>query len=269
MIRPKSPASRLALLLAAGVFAAAVPATAQTPTPAPTPAAAPPNPNALHWTSSVTAGLAWTAATTDSTSVNLSGGVTGVSERRTYDLQATHAYYKVEGPSFSQVGVDNQNVAATFRQTLSKHTYLAIRPSYKRDAVQKVDYVFQELVGLGFWAGGPRGRIDFIPVVGLVQQEKNLPAVDGNSATAGIYQLAAAKLNANWSLSQSFLFLNNFNDGDDYRMQAMAALTGKIAGPLGLQLSYTADHENLVVAGSDSTSQSVSVGLQLQFPVRK
>lgn len=267
--RPDRPGQYLAAALIAvfGLGGAALPAAAQTP-PAPPAAPAPqaPDPDAIHWSSNATLGLGWQAGTADTVSVTLLGELVAASARRSYTLQGDHTYLKVEGPGYSLVQAHNEHLRFSYRQNFRPHMYFIGHLAYRRDEVQRVDYHFEQLAGVGFWTGSAAGRIDVIPVFGFTQQEKNVPGLDRNSAAAGVFQQAIGRLGPQWSLTQSFLYLHDFDGENDYRMQVRANLAGKIAGPLALSVTYMADHENIVIVGSDSTNQRLSVGLQLQFP---
>lgn len=269
--RPDRPGQYLAaLIVVLGLGgAAALPAAAQTP-PAP-PAAAPrqaPDPNAINWSSTANVALGFQHGTADTVSVTLLGEVLAASARRSYTLQGDHTYLKVEGPGYSQVQAHNDHLRFSYRQNFAPHMYFIAHAAYRRDEVQRVDYHFEQLAGVGFWRGNAAGRLDVIPVFGFTQQEKNVPGLDRHSPAAGVFQQAIARLGQQWSLTQSFLYLHDFDGANDYRMQMRANLAGKITGPLGLSVAYRADHENIVIAGSDSTNQGLSVGLQFQFPAR-
>jgi len=252
------------LVVAAPTFAQApAPDPAQ---PAATPPATPPDPNKLVWTSTATVGFSKMSGPVDTTSFNAMGEIEGATDKRSFSLQADHAY----GKYFGQTSADAQHVKFTARQDLAEHWYALARPSFERNKVQSIDYQYEELVGLGYWTGGARGRLDLVPVAGFIQQKKNIESVDGNHFTAGILELLSARLTPLWSLSQSFLYMRNTGDGNDSRMQAAVSLSGVIYGPLAINVTYQAEHDNIVLetAGGSKTTQTLSVGVQLQFPRR-
>ena len=104
-----------------------------------------------------------------------------------------------------------------------------------------------------------------IPIVGAVQQQKNVPSIDGGSGTAGVLQIASFKLNAMWKFQESFLFMQNFKDSDDYRSQFSAELQGKVVGPLSIQFKFSNERDNIVAAGDDQAVRTLVLGIGLSF----
>jgi hypothetical protein len=247
----------------APAYAQAPDAAAQQP-PATPPA--PPDPNKLVWTTTATVGFTKMAGPVDATNFNAVGEIEGIADSRSFSLQGDHTY----GKYFGQTSADQQHVKFTVRQDVAEHVYLVARPSFERNKVQSINYLYEELVGAGFWRAGAKGRLDLVPVVGLVQQKKNIEEIDGNHFTAGILEIFNARLTPLWTLSQSFVYMKNSGSGDDSRMQANASLTGVVWGPLAVSLSYQAEHDSIILetVGGSKTAQTFTVGVQLQFPRR-
>lgn len=224
----------------------------------------PPDPSKMKTTSTAILGFTRMSGPVEMTQFNANGEVTSANDVRSFSLQADHSF----GKTFGLTSSDTQHVKFTVRQDVSSHTYFLARPSFERNKIQSIDHQYEELVGFGFWAGNARGRLDIVPVAGFIQQKKNIEAVDGNHFTAGILQIATAQLNAAWNVSQSFVYMRNTGAEDDSRLQANVSLSGNIAGPLALNLSYSAEHDNIILetVGGSKTTQTFTVGIQLQFP---
>lgn len=226
----------------------------------------PPDPSKMQWTSTALVAYSRMAGPVETTNFSANGEVGMANDRRSYTLQADHTY----GRFFDQTSADLQHAKFTMRQDLSSHTYLLGRASFERNKVQSIDHQFEELAGVGFWWGGARGRFDIAPVAGFIQQDKNIEAVDGSHVTFGGLQILTLPLTPLWTLSESFVYMRNTGDLDDSRLQASVSLTGVIAGPLALNVTYSAEHDNVVIetAGGSKTTQTFAVGIQVQFPRR-
>ena len=241
-----------------------------------------PDPNAYMWSSSTSvSAMLNRGGPTTMNQLSLRGGVSAIRPTRSFDVQIEHSLLETTSRgsqlpdgSYSATGQDNTHVRFTVRQTLSEYTYLLARPSFMRDEVLKVDSHYDALAGFGYWHGNDRVRIDLIPVAGVVVQQKNIDALNGTTSTAGIVQQLTAQVGGNWQLLQSFAFLNNFNGGDDHRMQTRITARGRLAGPFSLQIAYSSDYQNRVFHDPNNqigfpptyTTQIVTVGIQIQFP---
>lgn len=226
----------------------------------------PPDPNALKWTALGSLSLSTQRGPAESTNFNANVEVNAETDKRSYNFAADHGF----GKYFGQTSTDQQHVKFTFRRDLSSHTYLMGRGSFERNKIQLIDYQYEELVGYGIWAGNAKARFDVAPVVGLVQQQKNIEQIDGNHFTYGGLQILSLTLNPQWSVAQSFSYMKNADTGDleDWRMQAQVQLTGKIGGPFSINFTYSAEHDNVLssAATGEKTTHMTTVGLQIQFP---
>lgn len=215
-------------------------------------------------------------------SVNASVSIqSGVSDTRSYSLGAdafrrnpgawsvsiqadhNHASFKI-GPDFTTVA-DSQNVRFTAERDLNEVLYFVLRPAYKRNEIQGVEYRFEGLAGLGArLLRQPRAQFDVLGVGGFVNQDKNVEAVNGASGVGGVVQTAMFVITPTWRAQEMALYLKPF-DNDDYRMQFQVALNGQIVGPIGLNLSYSMDRENIVIGSSEKTDRRLTVGLSVNW----
>ena len=92
-------------------------------------------------------------------------------------------------------------------------------------------------------------------------------ATDQNNKTAigGVAQTLAVPLSTTSSFSQMFQYQADLQNTDDNRLQFAMRLNTQIAGPIGLQVTYLFDRENVVVAGVQNADQDLRLALQYRF----
>ena len=266
------------VLLALGTVA--TPALAQTApgaVPAAAQAAQAPAAPAVTWDRSVTGSVSWLSSTYSQTTISLSGEATRSSEHWVHAIAGDETFASVKSGDTSTTVADSQALRymGRYMRTPTARVYYIVRPSYKRNATQAVDYRFEELFGVGFQVTkSDRFNLDVIPAAGGVQQKKNIEAVDGNHFAAGIYQNASGtlvekmvngRLDQSWSWSQFLLYLAQPGGSDDYRLQFSAQLQGTIIPRLSLTVGYNFDKENIVLEGTQENDQRVTVGLRVAF----
>jgi hypothetical protein len=236
--------------------------------PQPGAAAGSPEKKALSpWHGGVTAGLSLQSGVSDQVGINLGGALFRQwGEDWTGVLEVSYAFANVKFGAVEQTVANVQNHRILARRALTPRTFLLFRPSYKRNTVQQVDYRVEELAGVGFRVVHHEGfTVNAVPVIGAVQQRKNIPAVDGATGTAGFFQSADYRIGPAWSFQQFFLYLRDFTEGDDHRVQVGAEIAGAIKGPVGMKLTYTFDRENVVLDASEKGDQRVVAGVTVTF----
>ena len=182
-----------------------------------------------------------------------------------FALQGDYTYASLKIEENFQAIADSQNVRFTAERALNDNFFLVLRPAFKRNEVQNVEYRFEELGGLGVeLVESNFAEIDVIGVIGAVQQDKNVPEVDGGSFVAGTVQSSEWKLSNQFKVNQTFLFLHP-TQNEDYRLQFQTALTGAITSHMALRLSYDLDRENIVAGGSTQADRKFSIGIQFTF----
>jgi hypothetical protein len=218
------------------------------------------------WHGTVTVGLTLQSGLADQVGIDVGGAVLRHAPPWSTLFEASYTYATVNAGGIDQTVADVQNHRLLLRRDLTPRTFLLFRPSYTRNTVLRVDYRIEELVGFGFRVAHRAGlTLNLVPVIGAVQQHKHLPAVDGGTGTAGLFESVEYRINPAWSLQQLLLYLQDFTDSEDRRIQMLAALTGAIRGPVGLRLSYTLDRENVVLALKGQTEQRVVAGVTVKF----
>jgi hypothetical protein len=228
------------------------------------PAAPAPPPEGWHGTFG--GGVGWHSAATKQTGFNLGGALLRVSPTWTQALDGDLTYAKVKSTGFEEVVADAQNVRYALQRDLHPRVFMAFRPAFKRNEVQKVDYRFEETVGVGFRVvQHPKAQMTVVPTLGLVQQEKNIAAVNNETVSGGVLQTVTVPINAMSSFSQMFQYQADLQNTDDNRLQFEMRLNTQIAGPIGLQLTYLFDRENVVVQGVDSIDQDLRLSFQYRF----
>ena len=241
----------------------------------------PPSPR--PWTVMFGGGLTFQNGTTDQKGINLRGAAIRLTPGSAWAQQvdADLSYMTVSGPGFEQTVADNNSVRYLLRRQLTPRTFLAIRPAFKRNTVQGVDYRLEEIVGVGFVLA-PHARLGLtvIPVAGSVQQEKNIPGIDKKTLTAGVTQTGTiilrqrridpatnqpAEPDDSSKIEQQFLYLTDVRNSEDRRLQAQVALENPIAGAFFVDFIYSVDHENLVLGGLEGTDQRLQVNFRIQL----
>lgn len=261
-LRPATLATCVVALLCSvgtGQALAQVPDQTQAPGAAPEP---------VKWHGMVGFSAAVQSGVTDQRTVTVNGEVFKPSEGKGwgYSLQGDDLYSSVKiGPDFQTVA-NAQTLRFTAERELTDILYFVVRPAYKRNTIQAVDYRLEGLVGVGAeLSRSKRAQFDVLGVTGFISQEKNVEEVDGTHPAAGIVQTAQIALNKVWRLSEMGLYLRPFGAGEDYRLQFQVVLTGQIVGPLSLNTSFSVDRENVVLGTSANADRRFSVGVQLAF----
>jgi hypothetical protein len=252
----------LALALIAG-SAARAGAQAVSAPPPPDPAEEKP-----HWTGDIMGAplLMWQFGVTDQTMFSLNGSIALIEPKASYSFDGDYGYTKVKAEGFEQTVVDAQHLSFTARRELTKRTYLTVRPAFKRNKIQGVDYQMEELAGYGIIVTeSARGTLHVVPIAGVLQQQKNVASVDGNSGTAGVLQIASFKLGPMWRWNESFLVMQNFKDSSDYRTQFSTELQGKIIGPVTMQIKFSHERDNIVALGDNQAVRTLVLGIGVSF----
>lgn len=246
------------LLLSTFCFAGA--AQAQTPDPAAAPAP-------VRWQGNAAVSVSIQSGVTDQRSVSVNGeAFRAAVDGWSYSLQGDHTYASVKLGETFQTVAESQNARFTAQRALTDVLYFVIRPAFKRNEVQAVDYRFEGLAGLGAQLSkNRRVMFDVLGVGGFISQDKNVESVDGTHPVAGVVQTSQVVISPMWRLSELALFLRPFGAGDDYRMQFQTSLVGTIVGPLALNVSYNMDRENVVLGGNEKVDRRLTMGVQLNF----
>jgi hypothetical protein len=266
-------ASLLAVTLVAWGPAVAS-ACGQTPPSAAAPAPA--------WTGSGSTDLSWQAAAIDQFTIGFAANISKLTPRWSYFIQADYTYGTVTVGGVEQRVADSQHVRFLAERTLTPRTYLLLRPAFKRNELQGVDFQFEELVGYGLRVvTSDRTRLNLVPIGGAIQQRKRVDGVDGHDFAAGLYQTLGYRVTSDWNLVQWFLYLQDVRQARDHRLQGSATLAGRIMGPapaagappggaargltVSLTLTYRIDRENIAFAESAENDQRLSVGVAFGF----
>lgn len=233
-------------------------------------------PPAASWVRSATASVAWASSTQSQTVVSLQADATRTSERTVHTINFEENFGRVTFNGQTGTVADSQNLRylTRYNPRPDSRIYYIVRPSYTRNAIQAVDYRFEELFGVGFQAAkSEKFKLDLIPAAGGVQQHKNVPEVDGSHFAAGLYESAAGtlvnkvvdkQLQQSWSWNQFLLRLSDAGSAD-YRLQFQAQLQGTILPHLSLTLGYEFDRENTVLEGTQANDQRMTMGLRIQY----
>jgi hypothetical protein len=208
----------------------------------------------------------WHGAATDQAGFNLAGGLLRAAPIWNQSLEGDTTYLRVSAKAFKQTVADSQNLRYTLQRDLNPRVFLAVRPAFKRNEVQKVDYRFEQIVGVGFrLVQKPKVQFAVVPMAGLVQQEKHIPTLNNKTEVAGVLETIAVPFNAMSSFTEMYLYQADLRNTDDYRMQFELRLNTQIAGPFGIQLAYTFDRENIVLGTVQQADQDFRVNFNYRF----
>ena len=230
------------------------------------------------WERSVTGSVMWMSSTQSQTAISLQADATGTGTHWIHAIAGEENFVRVSFGGQSSTVSDSQSLRYLARYSKNKdaRVYYIVRPSYKRNATQSVDYRFEELFGVGFVAQkSKKFNLDLIPAAGGVQQKKNIEAIDGGHFAGGIYQNASGSIvdkrdpatqqvSQSWSWSQFLLFLRE-QGSEDYRLQFQGQVQGTIIPHLSLTVMYQFDKENIVLEGNQENDQRVTIGLRIQY----
>jgi hypothetical protein len=226
--------------------------------------------------------LSWQAGAIDQFNIGVTGDASKMTPRWNYYLQGDYTYGTVTVSGVEQRVADTQHARFLAERTLTPRTFLLLRPAFKRNELQGVDYQFEQLAGYGLRVVvSERTKLHVVPVAGAIEQSKRVDPVDGLDFTAGVYQTLGYRLTPGWNLVQWFLFLQDVRQSRDHRLQGSATLAGKIIGPtpaagappaaaptgltVSLTLTYRLDRENIAFAETAENDQRVSVGVAVSF----
>lgn len=255
-----------------GVAAAqAAPQAAQAPAqtaPAPTPAElqAAAAKKALAWHGTFNVGLALAQGVEEQRGYQLSGTVKKqFADHASFLANASREYQRVTFPSESVLS-DRSSASIGIDLDPSKHTVFMARSMFLRDQLMYVNSRFEQLAGYGYqWVDAKKKRqFQFVPGVSIFKQDLTYSDNTGWETGWGFYEKFEGEITPTWSASNSFRLRHNFKNFNR-SVEAIAALQGKIAKPLSLQIQYQWNHESVVPDGFPEFLSVLSVGLRFQF----
>jgi Protein of unknown function, DUF481 len=223
---------------------------------------------------SVTFSLSRQAGVTKQTTVTLDGSVVRLGPAWKSMLFVETIYGRVTFEGNEQTVADSQTLRLLLERNLTPRTFLLFQPAFLRNEVQDIDYYVEALAGYGVrivHSDNGRFNLNLVGVGGAVSQDKNVPEVDGASATVGVLQYADAVLardakgEPTWSWNQMLLLLRDLQSRVDTRLNLKTTLTGRVKGPVSLSVSYRIKHEAIVRAGNEEQDQLLSVGVAWNF----
>ena len=174
-------------------------------------------------------------------------------------------YQRVTFPSENLLA-DRLAAAAGFDMNVTAHTTAMVRSLYLRDKPLYVDSRFEQLAGYGLrlYPKTHRWELLLIPGISVFKQDLAYSDLTGWEAGWGFFQKFTGKLNAAWTVENSFRFRDNFTDVDR-SIESTARISGMITKTMGLQLEYQYNHESIVPDGFPEYLQVLSAGLRFQF----
>ncbi len=249
------------LVLLCGVASLAA-AQAQ-PSPTAPPPAAPPKVSGM-----LAAALSLETGSTDLFSTTLSANASvrhSAKSTFTFDFLHMQVKSKLPGMQTRTTLSNSQTAHLKFEHDATDRVVFLAQTTGTLDDVRDIRRL-EQLVGVGMTAGTrQKAFLQVVPVVAVMLQDKNIELEKHTQIGAGVNQNLTYQINPTWSVSQSLLYRYYFGNDDDYVVEATAALMGKVTTRLGLQVSFTHNHENLVMPGKLKRYQKLQAGLTYSF----
>lgn len=253
------------------LLGASIPLNAQTPPP---PAQQPPPPaqhepavpthQSWHGSASLGVGLAGGAQAQKGYQFDISV-LRPFSSGGRFVGNASRDYQRVTFPEKNLLS-DRLAAAAGIDLNVTAHTTAMVHSLYLRDKLLYVDSRFEQLAGYGLrlYPESKRWELLLIPGISVFKQDLVYSDLKGWESGWGFFQKFTGKLNAAWTVENSFRFRDNFTDVDR-SIESTARISGMITKTLGLQLEYQYNHESIVPEGFPEYLQVLSAGLRFQF----
>ncbi|MBM3778932.1 MAG: DUF481 domain-containing protein [Acidimicrobiia bacterium] len=262
--------SRRRVVVLASVLAASLGGDARaqqapvTPPSTEPPAAAAP----AGFTGSVTMGVSVESGQTDLTGVQLSfDGRRPYSDNGALTMSASyqHGTTRLPDTTARTTVADHMDAHLGVEHDYGERWVLMARTEALRDRIQRIDYRFTQILGVGPQLRKGRLHFRIVPGVQLLGHDKNVAGENGFNFNYGFFQDATVAINAGWSLSESLFASRDVSDSGDYFLSFSTSLTGAITRRLGIQFAYVHTYESLLPVGVDPRYQKTLVGLQVNF----
>ena len=244
------------------------PAASQQTQPAPPQpqAAAPAAPARPPWHGSLNAGIGLAGGVQSQRGYQLSASVLRpFSDGGSFLANASRQYQHVTFPSESLLA-DRFAVSVGADENLTKYSVAMARSLYLKDQLLYVDSRYEELFGYGLHLYDEKKRFDvqLVPGVSFFKEDLAYSKIREWKASGGFFEKFTGKINAAWSVENSFRVRRNFKDADR-SIESSAAVTGMITRTLGMQLEYQYNYESIVPPRFPNYLQVLSAGLRFQF----
>ena len=253
LLYAQTPSTTTAASLAQDPAAQAAPATP----------AAPPRPT---WHGSLNVGVAVAGGVQAQKGYQISAGLQRpFSDGGSFVANASRQYQRVTFPSESLLA-DRFNVGVGADQNLTKYTVAMVRSLYLKDELMYVTSRYEELFGYGLHLYDANKRFVFQFVPGVSVFKEDLVYSDDKDWQGGIgfFEKFTGKINAAWSVENSFRLRRNFKRADR-SIESVANLNGMITRTMGMQFEYQYNYESIVPPDFPNYLQMFSAGLRFQF----
>jgi putative salt-induced outer membrane protein YdiY len=229
-------------------------------------------PNAPAWTGTLTAGGQIDSGRLFQRALTITSDNWWRGQSNTLRFEAGETYGSIQASGTRITSANNQDARFSWNRTIAKRLYYLMINSEERDTIRKLEHRETSVSGLGIRLfEGPKLFIDIIPGGALVNQNKDLPRVNGVSFDAGLFYALSYKINERWQATNWFTIRSNVADSQDITMDGFASLNGVITKHFGLQVKVTYNYEGLLAPGSIAAGVttknylSTTVGLRYQY----
>jgi len=233
---------------------------AQAPPAAP---AAPPRPT---WHGSLNVGIGLAGGVQAQKGYQISAGLQRpFSDGGSFLANASRQYQRVTFPSESLLA-DRLSLGVGADANVTKYTVAMVRSLYLKDELMYVNSRYEELFGYGLhlYDAEKRFVLQLVPGVSAFKEDLVYSEEKDWEGGFGFFEKFTGKINAAWSVENTFKFRRNFKRADR-SIESAAALNGMITRTLGVQMEYQYNYESIVPPDFPNYLQMFSAGLRFQF----
>lgn len=188
---------------------------------------------------------------------------------RNKDALGTKANIRIlYGEQDDSVSTERYDAALRFRYELSKHAFAQSLSSYTTDRIKKIDYNFEENIGVGYRLFKSL-RHSANAGLGATLQARE---VDGDTDDTGLlselFQDYTYRFNGRLTFLQDASLLyspryvdNGESDMPNYRFRFNTALQGKVSERVSLNLRYEYEFDNTVPYTTEKQDQRITTSI--------
>jgi putative salt-induced outer membrane protein len=209
-------------------------------------------------------GLAWvaTSGNTDTTTLGLDFGLNRKPEPWGLELVARGNQADNDG----ETTAENYLVSARAVRKLSKRWEAFGGLAWARDPFAGFDSQTVASAGATYIAvESERQLLSFDMGLAYTWEDRVPPAEDVNFAGGLLGLTWEWKLGANSKLTERLVFLPNFDDTDDWRLQSLTAIESTINDWLALRFGFDLRYRNQPIDGADSTDTTSTASVVFNF----
>jgi hypothetical protein len=233
----------------------------------------------VKWTTTGTIGYTFVSGAAplfnvgDTHGVNVSAFTERASPSDAVSLTGTYAYQRTLPAT---AGANNGSLTLAYNRPLNKELTLLSRTSYAKDEVQRIDFRFTNLNGIGFIPiKTKKVHLSLVPGAGFTTSRYDISSpqlaalfagVKNDAVGYGFFDYLSVSFIPTLTFSQTFLHLHSFTDTGQYVSQSLLALVGMVSPKIGLSISFTSNYDSqLPDPYIKKASNTLTSGIQFKF----